>query len=100
MRIITKKRLQEFIAEYPDATASLKFWYDTIKSNSFFTVNEVTEMFNSSDFVGNNRIVFNIARNKYRLIAKFECHPRAQRVYIRFIGTHAQYDKIQDIANI
>lgn len=100
MRIITKKRLEDFSKEYPDAKVSLKFWFDVIIANNFYTVQEVIQVFNSADYVGNERIVFNIARNKYRLIAKFRFHPRAQRVYIRFIGTHAEYNKIKDIKNI
>lgn len=68
--------------------------------NNFLTVQEVIQLFNTADYVGNDRIVFNIARNKYRLIAKFKFHARAQVVYIRFIGTHAEYDKITTIENI
>ena len=97
MRIITKKRLETFIETYPDSKSSLKFWFDVIKSSNFYSVQEVVKVFNSADFVGNDRIVFNISRNKYRLIAKFQFHPKAQLVFIRFIGTHAQYDKIEAI---
>ena len=100
MRVITKKRLNDFIEKYPDAKTSLKFWYDTVSENSYFTIQEVIQQFRTADFVGNERIIFNIAHNKYRLIAKFRFHPRAQRVYIRFIGTHSEYDKITDIENI
>lgn len=100
MRIITKKRLEDFGKEYPDAKASLKFWHDVISANNFYTAQEVIALFNTADYVGNDRLVFNIARNKYRLIAKFRFHPRAQRVYIRFIGTHAEYDNIEEIENI
>lgn len=100
MRVITKKRLNDFIEEYPDAKTSLKFWYDTINENSYFSIQEVIQQFRTADYVGNGRIVFNIAHNKYRLIAKFKLHPKAQRVYIRFIGTHSEYDKIIDIENI
>lgn len=100
MRIITKKRLEDFSTDHPDASVSLKFWYDVIKSNNFYSPKDVIEVFNTADYVGNDRIVFNIARNKYRLIAKFKFHPRAQRVYIRFVGTHTEYDKIIDIKNI
>ena len=92
--------MEDFVKLYPDAKASLKFWYDVVTDNSFFTVQEVIQVFNTADYVGNERLVFNIARNRYRLIAKFRFHPRAQRVYIRFIGTHAEYDKISDISNI
>ena len=100
MRVITKKRLSDFIEQYPDAKTSLKFWHDTVSENSYFTIQEVIQQFRTADYVGSERIVFNIAYNKYRLIAKFRFHVRAQRVYIRFIGTHSEYDKITDIENI
>jgi len=100
VRIITKKRLEVFGKEYPDAKISLKFWYDIVTANSFYSVQDVIQVFNTADYVGNERLVFNIAHNKYRLIAKFRFHIRAQRVYIRFIGTHAEYDKIKDIEHV
>ena len=98
--IISKKRLQEFIEEHPDASASLNSWYVLIKRSVFNTPKEVIEIINSADYVGNDRMVFNISGNKYRLIAKFKFHPEVQRVHIKFIGTHSQYDKISDIKNI
>ncbi len=100
MRIITKKRLEDFGQQYPDAKTSLKFWHDVVTANNFYSVQEVIQVFKTADYVGNERLVFNIAHNKYRLIAKFRFHLRAQRVYIRFIGTHAEYDKIKDIENV
>ena len=100
MRIITQKRLQDFVEQYPNAESSLNFWYDVVSSNDFYSVQDVIALFNTADYVGNERIVFNISGNKYRLIAKFRFHPKAQRVYIRFIGTHSEYDKIKDIENI
>ncbi len=90
--------MRTFWEEYPDARASLEFWYDTIENTSFETPNEVIGHFNNADTVGNGRIVFNIARNKYRLIAKFQYE--IQFVFVRFIGTHKEYDKIEDIENI
>ena len=100
MRIITKKRLEEFAAHYPDAAVPLKFWHDVIKSNNFQTPQEVIAVFNTADYVGNNRIVFDIARNIFRLIAKFEFHPKAQLVFVKFVGTHSEYHAIDDIKNI
>lgn len=100
MRIITQKRLEDFCDEYPDATVPLKFWHDVIKSSTFHNPQDLVSVFNTADFVGNNRIVFNIARNKYRLIVKFEFHPKAQLAFVRFIGTHKEYDAIDDIKNI
>lgn len=100
MRIITKKRLEEFAALYPDAAVPLKFWYDVVKNSIFHNPQEVITVFNTADYVGNNRIVFNIARNKYRLIAQFEFHPKVQLVFVKFVGTHKEYEAITDIKNI
>ncbi len=90
MRIITKKRLDEFAALHPDSAVPLKFWHDVIKSNDFSSPQEVISIFNTADYVGNGRLVFNIARNKYRIVAKFEFHPKAQLVFIKFVGTHSE----------
>lgn len=98
MRIFSKGTLRTFWEDYPDARASLEFWYDTIDRTSFTTPNEVIQFFNSADTVGNGRVVFNIARNKYRLVVKFEYE--RQFVFVRFIGTHKEYDQIVDIANL
>lgn len=95
MRIITKGTLREFWEKYPDSEQELKYWYDKIKNANYQTPNEVIEDNPRTDIVGNNRIVFNICRNKYRLIALFRY--KLQTVYIRFIGTHKEYDTIEDI---
>lgn len=100
VRIITKKRLEDFAKQYPDAKSALKFWYDIVTANNFYSAQEVIQVFKTADYVGNERLVFNMAHNKYRLIAKFKFHRRAQRVYIRFVGTHAEYDKIKDIQDV
>jgi mRNA interferase HigB len=98
MRIFSRRTLRSFWEEYPDARASLEFWYDTIENSEFDYPSEVIAMFKNADIVGNKRIVFNIARNKYRLIAKFEYE--RQSAYVRFIGTHKEYDKIENIENL
>ena len=98
MRIITKGALKEFWEQHPDAEQELKYWYDKIKNASYNSPNEVILDNPKADTVGNNRVVFNICHNKYRLIALFRYN--LQRVYIRFIDTHKEYDKIQDIKNI
>lgn len=100
MRIITKKRLEEFSQLYPDSRVSLKYWFDEIKSNNFYSPVDIIQVFNSADYVGNDRIIFNFSKNKFRLIANFNFHEKAQLVFIRFIGTHKDYDKIKDIKNI
>ena len=98
MRIFTKTTLRKFWEIYPDAKPSLEFWYETVESTFFRNPNDVIRHFKNSDTVGNNRIVFNITQNKYRLIVKFEYD--RQLAYVRFIGTHKDYDKINDIQNI
>ena len=98
MRVITKGTLRDFWEIYPDAEQELKYWYDKMKNTDYETPNDVIEDNPKTDTVGNNRIVFNICHNKYRLIALFRY--KLQRVYIRFIGTHKEYDKIENIKEI
>jgi mRNA interferase HigB len=93
MRIIAIKKLKEFWNNgYADSEQPLKVWYQIFKQNNFYTTHEVKRLFASSSFVGGNRVVFNISGNKYRLVAHIRYD--IQILFIRFIGTHAQYDKI------
>lgn len=98
MRIFSKGTLREFWEQYPDARPSLETWYATIERMSFNNPSEITSFFKDSDTLKNNRIVFNICHNKYRLIVKFEY--QFQSAYVRFIGTHKEYDKITNIHTI
>lgn len=98
MRIVTFKKIKEFSEKYKEAESALNIWYYTVKSKEWSSLNDVRNNFNSVDYVGNNRYVFNIKGNSYRLIAIISFN--AKKVYIRFIGTHSDYDKIKDIKNI
>ncbi|MCB0442925.1 MAG: type II toxin-antitoxin system HigB family toxin [Flavobacteriaceae bacterium] len=98
MRIVTYKRIQEFSEKHADAENSLNFWYHTVTAKEWDNLNELRQDFNSVDYVGNYRFVFNIKGNDYRLVAIISFY--AKKVYIRFIGTHPEYDKIMDIKNI
>jgi mRNA interferase HigB len=98
MRIITKGTLRDFWEEYPDSEQELKNWYDKMKNAKYQNANDVIQDTPKTDTVGNNRVVFNICHNKYRLIALFRYN--LQRVYIRFIDTHKEYDKIKNIKEI
>ncbi len=82
---------------YPDAESALKAWILYVKKVQWTKPSDVLESFNNADTLKNNRVVFNIAHNKYRLIVKVEYKKNA--VFIRFIGTHKEYDKI-DAENI
>lgn len=98
MRIVTHKRIQEFALKHADSETPLNLWYHTTRAKSWNNFSDIRRSFNSVDYVGNNRYVFNIKGNDYRLIAIISFN--AQKVYIRFIGSHAEYDKIKDIKNI
>ena len=92
MRIIKRGTLTDFWQHHPDAEGPLKSWYREVKDADWQSPHEVKAMFGNAGVVGDNRIVFNIAGNKYRLVVKFNYPYRV--AYIRFIGTHAKYDKI------
>ncbi len=98
MHIIAVSTLKAFWEKYPDAEGPLRAWYSELKKADYRNSNEVIRDYPMADVVRNNRIVFNICHNKYRLIVTFRY--RYKRVYIRFIGTHKEYDAIQDIANV
>ena len=72
-------------------------WYKIVIQADWSNVNDVKNTFNSADYVGNERFVFNIKGNRYRIVAHIKFNSR--RIYIKFVGTHAEYDKI-DALNI
>lgn len=93
MKILSLRTLREFWEQpnHADAEQPLKSWYDEAKSANWKTPQEVKEAYGTASIVANNRVVFNIAGNKYRLVVAMD-YPR-QWCKIRFIGTHAEYDK-------
>jgi len=92
MRIISKKILREFWAVHSDAEQPLKAWHAKVKAASWITSSDIKSDYRNASFVANNRVVFNIKGNKYRLIATVNYDFGV--VYIRFVGTHQAYDKI------
>ena len=98
MRIFTKRTLQEYWKKHPACELQLLTWYKVVKNVNWISFEEIKAVFNNVDYVGNNRVVFNIKGNDYRLIAKFNFMKGWG--FVRFIGTHAEYDKINDIKNI
>lgn len=91
MRVLSKSTLRDFWELYPEAEIGLKRWFSTIKRAEFKTPNEIILDFKGADYVG-SRIVFNISKNKFRLIASFRYDK--QICYVHFVGTHSEYDKI------
>ena len=90
MHIITRKRLQEFSAKYPDSAEPLDRWYRIVKHSTYNSFVELRKTFPQADQAG-KFIVFNIGGNKYRLIAFIVFS--AKRIYIRHVLTHSEYDK-------
>lgn len=94
MRIFTEKALNDFIREYPESETALQDWIKTVRNSNWKNFSDIKKTFNSVDSVGNQRYVFNIKGNDYRLIVIIRF--TIQYVYIRFVGTHAEYNKIDN----
>ncbi len=98
MRIIAKSTIVEYYTKNPKSKSALMEWYKKTEEAEWHSFADIKQTFNSVDYVGNQHYVFNIKGNDYRLVVVIKFTP--QNVYIRFIGTHAEYDKIEDIKNI
>ena len=90
--IVSRKKLREFWRKHPDSEETLKTWYKVAMKANWKNSNNVKKQYRNASVVGNHRIVFNICGNKYRLIVKFNYE--MQWGWIRFIGTHSEYDGI------
>ena len=92
MRIIAKKALREFWERHQDAQEPLLAWYRDVEQEDWDTPAKVKDKYRSASIVGDNRVVFNIKGNDDRLVVRINYPYRV--VYIRFVGTHAEYDRI------
>ena len=92
MRIISRRTLKEFWAKHSDAERPLRAWYANVKRENWKTPSDVKAAYRNASFVRNNRVVFNIKGNTYRLVVAINY--KYGIIYIRFIGTHQEYDRI------
>lgn len=92
MRVFSKSRLRDFWEQHPDAQAALDDWYRTARRAHWSNPADIRSRYANASFVGGDRVVFNIRGNIYRLVVQVD-YVR-ERVNIRFVGTHAQYDRI------
>jgi mRNA interferase HigB len=93
VRIIAKRTLVDFWhSGHGDAEQPLKAWHALAKAANWSQPNEIKAKFSTASFLANNRVVFNISSNKYRLVVKVVYELKT--IYIRFIGSHADYDRI------
>jgi len=92
LRVISKKKLKEFWGNHNEVKQQLQSWYKEASNANWDNPNNIKLEYPTASFLMDNRVVFNIKGNKYRLIVKinYDYH----MVWIRFVGTHAEYDKI------
>jgi len=92
MRVISKSTLREFWEKHSDCEQQLKSWYREADAAQWENSNDIKKEYPSASFLQNNRVVFNIKGNNYRLIVRINYSYKM--LWIRFVGTHAEYDKI------
>ena len=91
-RIFAKSTLREYWEKHPETEQYLKTWYDTAMGSVWKTPNDVKLNYATASILKDSRVVFNIKGNSYQLVVKFNFEK--QWAFIRFIGTHTEYDKI------
>lgn len=92
MRIFTEQAIKRFTEEHPDSLTAFQVWVSVVKASRWTCYADIKKDFNSVDAVGNQRYVFNIMGNHYRLVVVIKF--TIGFVYVRFVGTHTEYDKI------
>ncbi|MBC7473498.1 MAG: type II toxin-antitoxin system HigB family toxin [Candidatus Sericytochromatia bacterium] len=94
MRVIAKRTLKNFWTQplYRDSEQPLRAWYSEAKSFKWSKTQDIKDKYINASFLANNRVIFNIHGNKYRLIVAVD-YPR-EAIFIKFIGTHKEYDSI------
>ena len=97
MRIISRKALREFWEWHPDTQQALQAWYADTKQATWRTPADIKRVYRNASIIANNRVVFNIKGNRYRLVVAINYEYGI--VYVRFVGTHDEYDRI-DAATI
>jgi mRNA interferase HigB len=92
MRIIAKSTLREFWEKHNDVEVPLKTSHKIVEKQNWKNMHDIKQIFGDASIIGNNRVVFNIKGNNYRLVVYIVF--KMQKIFIRFIGTHKQYDHI------
>jgi mRNA interferase HigB len=92
MHIISRPKLIKFWLKHPDSETALRIWFKKVEQSRWKSINELKADFPTADYVGNNRVVFDVKGNNYRIVVLVFF--LGQKMFIRFVGTHAEYDKI------
>lgn len=97
MKILVKKTILYYIQEYPSAETQLQIWYYEFSKTEFSTFNALKKVYKNASIIANNRVIFNIKGNDYRIIVSVNF--KQQACYVIWFGSHSEYDKI-DAVNI
>lgn len=97
MRIISRRILRDFWKKHPDASVPLQTWFHDVERATWTTPSNIKATYHNASLVANNRVVFNIKGNHYRLVVVVIY--KHNLVYIRFVGTHEEYNRI-DVTTI
>ena len=92
MNVVSRQTLIKFWNAHPAAQAPLTAWFNAARAATWTTPQDIRDSFGSADFVSDNRVIFDIGGNKYRLVVRIAY--RHKQVLIKFVGTHRQYDDI------
>ncbi len=92
MNVVTRRRLQEFWARHPRAEAPLKAWYRLVRAAEWSTPQDIRDQFGNADFLADNRVIFDVAGNHYRIVVRVS-YPFKQ-VLVKFVGTHKEHNDI------
>ena len=92
MNVISKRTLVQFYEKYPNTKIALEVWHADVRKSEWENPDQIKRLYASASFLHDNRVVFNIKGNEYRLIVHIDYKRKIVR--IKFIGTHSEYDKI------
>jgi len=96
LHLVAKVTIEEYVVKHPSSRSSFKFWLDAIKYTDWEKPIDIKESFNSADLLGKSseRVVFDIGGNNYRMICHYHFGETEVHLYVCWIGTHAEYDKL------
>jgi mRNA interferase HigB len=90
--IIARKTLLDYCKKYPEAAAALQEWYYELLRSNFRSFNELKKVYSNASLIGDDRVIFNIMGNKFRLLVRVSFDYKA--IQIKWFGTHSEYDRI------
>jgi len=92
MNVVSKRTLVQFYEKHPSVKIALEVWHADVRKSEWESPEQIKQIYSSASFLQDNRVVFNIKGNEYRLIVHVDYKRKIVR--IKFIGTHSEYDKI------